>query len=97
MLLDIRERGQGTTTQAIREAAVTGCVLLVPSCSKAFVRDKAKEMKCDVEIFSVNDLKVLDYTDKIIIDELPQVLKELVGCEVVKATISKEGYRRKLG
>ena len=100
MVIINRARRTGKTTMLIHAAMVTGYPIVVWDSMRAqAVKEQAKSMECDVDVFSVREFKQYGFhhQDKILIDEaadfISAALSEYTGAEVVSCTVSLPCYQ----
>lgn len=93
MIIFANSRRSGKTSEAIKLAASTHSLLIVPQQMMAdCVEMQAREMGYPVEVVSAkyyfDKMKFggLRRDDRIVIDELDTVLREIFGCDVIMAT-----------
>ena len=95
MFIDLDNRGTGKTTSLIHDAYFTGLPIVVPTMyRKGFILDQAKNMGVDVTVYALSELQEKRGTDKefrgkVLVDELEDTLETLLGCDVVKATMTR--------
>lgn len=94
MIIFANSRVSGKTTEAIKLASSTHSILIVPTEDVAkMVERMAREMNYPVNVASARRYfkscyghKTFRGNDRIVIDELDWVLREIFGCEVIMAT-----------
>ncbi|WP_291636499.1 hypothetical protein [Clostridium sp.] len=92
MIIYANSRKSGKTTEAIKLAASTHSLLIVPNQDMVhFAERQAREMNYPVHVMSAKNYfnprnagRCKD--ERIVIDELDSVLRSLFGCEVIMAT-----------
>lgn len=97
-----RARGTGKTTMLIHAAFVTGYPIIVWDSMRAqAIKQQAKSMECDVDVYSWKEFKQYGFHDhdKILIDEatdfISTALREMLGAEVVSCSMSIPCYQPK--
>ena len=98
MILLIKDRAKGKTTQMIYTSEATGYPIVVETeMQKNFIMDKAKEMDIvipePITIGEINNIRGrIRPDDKIIIDEgyniIEKALKAYIGCDVMAVTLT---------
>lgn len=93
MIIFANSRRSGKTSEAIKLAASTHSLLIVPQQTMAdCVEMQAREMGYPVKVvnaryyFDKRKFGGFKEGDRIVIDELDMVLKEIFGCDVIMAT-----------
>ena len=103
MIIFAKKRRSGKTTEAIKLASSTKSLLIVPTSNYAScVRRLAMELGYPVNVATANEYfgKTMRrygmprFQERIVIDELDVVLKEVFDCEVIMATAT--GFDTKL-
>jgi len=92
MIIYANSRNSGKTSRAIKLAASTRSVLIVPNQDMVeFTERQAREMNYQVQVLIAKryfDPRNMGRFkgERIVIDELDSVLRSLFGCEVIMAT-----------
>lgn len=92
MIIYANSRQSGKSTKAIKLAASTQSVLVVPNQDMVYFAERqAREMNYQVQVVSAksyfNPRNMGRFKgERIVVDELDSVLKSLFGCEVIMAT-----------
>ena len=92
MFIRLGERASGKTTELIRDAHFTGLPIVVFNQQrKEQVLKMAKEMRMDVTVHTVGNLKEMGASkpDRVMVDDLEDVLVGALGAVVVKATLKR--------
>lgn len=92
MFIELGNIGTGKTTSLIRDAHFTGYPIVVSNQRrKEHIHTQATEMRMNIEVFTVEELKEMGARkpDIILVDELEDVLLQTLGSVVVKATMSR--------
>lgn len=94
MIIISKGRANGKTTEAIKLASSTGSLLVVRTdIMKHIVEGMARDMKypvdvCTAEEYFGHNFKQPrgQYRERIVIDDLEAVLREVFGCDIIMAT-----------
>jgi hypothetical protein len=93
-MLYVKGRGTDKTTKALRLAAAMGVPLLVPDKVRArSVGRMNYELKLKVEVITVDELSMYRRgcePIKLVIDDADEVLRHLLGVDVLLATMTGE-------
>lgn len=96
MQIDIRDRGEGKTTNLILDSYFTGIPIVTTTQQrKAFIEEQARFMGfSNIRVYIVNEIVknkelVGAKYREVYIGELQDVLEEILSCRVVKATMTR--------
>lgn len=92
MFIKVGARATGKTTELIHDAHFTGLPIVVCNQKrKEHLLNTAKEMKMDIQVYTVDNMKEMGASkpDRVMIDDLEDVLVRALGAIVVKATLSR--------
>lgn len=96
MLIDVDNRQTGKTTSLIMDSYYTGIPIVTTNITRRNnIQFQANQMGMTcVKVLTISDLIEMKGNNKptqILIDELEDVLTSLLGCKVVKASMSRKG------
>ena len=92
MIIYANSRRSRKTTEAIKLAASTSSMLIVPTRNMVhMIEMQARKMNYPVQVMSAEEYfdprnRFRGKGDQIVIDELDSVLRSIFGCEVIMAT-----------
>ena len=92
MFIKLGAKASGKTTELIRDAYSTGLPIVVSNNErKSRLLTQADEMRVYIEVYTVDDMKEMGASkpDRVMIDDLDDVLVRALGAVVVKATLRR--------
>lgn len=92
MFISLKGRQTGKTTELIWDSYCTGFPIIVTTEKrKRYVEYMAECLNMKIKVYTVNELKekrTKEIIDRVLIDELEDVVEYLLGAKIEKATIS---------